>query len=409
MRKVKQGIETVSILEKEYVYLHSLLREREHFRAFKSAPQTIHNIPPLTQLHAFPENARILSVLSELRKDPHSFFPRVIDHWTSFENLKSILSENALMGNYALKRARINFEGNVLCKDDEDNLDGNVICFSPGNFVDPFVFYDKNFALPSVRNDRVLIRLNIERFEKKGRFNSFFKITDLYGPYFTKEIAVSPGFNITISRNMNNTCGYNLFGEDYPISVNFDFLGQKETISFTINESLFYGNISEINYFCLLLLFKALEKCKKQDLVKSIYGYINELDKVAIENLLIQFAKSITPISEYNIRGILEFVPKIIHEIHLASECKTYCFSEYNDQEYILALEKIVSLQSRKELSSRSEKIIPKRSEFNENSICEIYGERLLYNGQKCNPRYMFSRTELKDELPESVSKMKLR
>lgn len=404
MKQVKKGVEAESVLEKKHVYLHSLLRRIEHIRTFGQSPQTSFNISLPTQLRAVPENRKILSVLGELFKNPHSFFPTVVDHWTSLENVKSILSENALMGNYALKKAKIDFESNVLCEGDKDNLDGNVICFAPGRFIDPYVFYDKNSPLPTVRKDRVLFRLNVHRFSKKGKLNSFFKITDLYGPYFTKELVVSPGFTITVSRNMNNTFGYNPSGKVFPISVSFNFKGQRETVSFSVNESLFYGDISEINCWCLLLLFKALDKCKTPSLVKSIYEYISDLDRAMIEYLIIEFAKSLTPISEYNIRGILEFTPGIINEIHFDSEGKTYDFNEYTDQEYSLALKKIIQPSLRAELSSRHEKIIPERRDFDKESTCEIYGEKLLYNRKRCEPRYTFSRTELKYKPSESAN-----
>lgn len=403
VKQVKKGAEAESVLEKKHVYLHSLLRRIEHFRTFGQAPQTSFNISLPAQLRAVPENRKILGVLGELFKNPHSFFPTVIDHWTSLENLKSILSENALMGNYALKKAKIDFESNVLCEGDEANLDGNVICFAPGKFIDPYVFYDKNSPLPTVRKDRVLFRMNVDQFFKKGKFNSFFKITDLYGPYFTKELVISPSFTITVSRNMNNTFGYNLSGKVFPISVSFNFKGQRETVSFSVNESLFYGDLSEINCWCLLLLFRALDKCKTPSLVYSIYEYINDLDRATIESLIIEFAKSMTPISEYNIRGILEFTPRIISEIHFDSEGKTYDFNDYSDEGYSLALKKIVQPSLRAELSSRQEKIIPERCDFDKDSTCEIYGEKLQYNRKRCEPRYTFSQTDLRNR-PESAN-----
>ncbi len=313
------SVETVT-LEARYEVFHSVLRRIEHIKTFGQEPQTIETLRvPKCLLEN--DNASIFTVLNSLRSNPYSIFPKKVDHWTSIENLKNILTMQSFLANKLLTRYNIPFEKNVLDFEDLKNLDGNVICFSPGRFLDTNAVF--SFGTNNLRHDRILIRLNSNSFQKVGKYNVFFKIVDLCGPGFFKNIHISSDFTIELFRRST--------GCQFAVGVKFHFNHFCEEVYFDKKECIFYGEIEDINSFCLLLLFNSLEKCKNKTLVDAIYNYFQKLTYEEMASIIIGFSKGITKVSEFNVRGFLKIQPNMIHSIHFANKGYTYHFPENGD------------------------------------------------------------------------------
>ncbi len=291
----------------------------------KGEPQHNTNVKlPYTLLRE--ENTKIRTVFLKLCGDengPYVISP-VIDHWTTAQNLKKIINSGAFYGNAFLKQHRVVFNENCLAASDLLNLDGNVICFCPGGFVD-------SKALEG--EDRIRLRVDLRKAKLKGKFNTFFKITDLCFNCYS--------VNVQLTKELS---AYFCGGTGSCFSVKLKFKETEIKINFSKNELIFYGNLVTINRFCLLMFFIALEKAKKQGFENSvldIYNYLNTKDEKELRKLLICFAQNMTMYAEFNFNCMLSLTPNLIYDIHSAKENTTYSLHDFPPDVYANILKDI--------------------------------------------------------------------
>jgi len=262
----------------------------------------------------------ILSICGD-EKGPY-VIPMVIDHWTTFKNFKNILARGAFLGNAFLKREKIDFTANCLAPGDIVNLDGNVICFSPGGFVDP-----KAVA----GDDRIRVRVDLSKAKNIGKFNIFFKVTDLCMQNYEVKVQLTDRLVVSFER---------FAFPNSPLAIFFELDGKKLGVGFKKNQLLFYGDIDGINRYCLLLPFIALEGALKREnqhdsqLAADIYTYLRALTGDELRKILICMSQNMTLYSEFNFNGILKLTPHLIYDIHDVTSNKTYDLSELSLQDY---------------------------------------------------------------------------
>lgn len=238
------------------------------------------------------------------------------------------------------------------------------------------------------------MRFNTNKLVKTGKYNTFFKIVDLCGPKFKKNISVSPDFTITISRGLLNEGPMDKLGIfKRKIDIEFNFKGQKEAVRFEKNECIFYGNLEEINFFCITLLLKVLAKIKNKEFLKNIYFYLESVSKDNIEQLIIAFAKNITLLSEFNIRGILQLTPHMIDNIHDVTNNVTYCLNNLSQDEYKKSLTNLAN-KSKKFPFAKKEQVLQILTQ-NKDGKVTLYNETLYYNYRLRHSYYNFEKTSL--------------
>lgn len=320
-----------NILEAEYSFLQSLIRRIKHWRTFETPPRT-HESVKLPAYLMQEKNKRLLQALLQLRASKETVLPNTLDHWTTVSNLKSILKYKAFLGHTALMNYKIAFNANVFDDIDRDNLDDNVICFCP-YYVDPCAIIDGDYQS---KPDLIALRIDPHQLHKEGKYNYFFKITDLCSHNFNKVIKVSKDLKIIIARN-NTQNLTNAF------EVTFKYLGFSYSVGFANEECLFYGNYFQIRHFCLQLLFTTLEKCRASLFKEAVYQYLNTLDNAKIQALLLEFSKSMIQVSELNIQGHLPLTPFLIQNIHFTHSFMTLKVPQDSENDYQNALEAVAN------------------------------------------------------------------
>jgi hypothetical protein len=367
LTKAEDASDEISPFERSCIRLmwhrhnpHIARRSRGLGFGLYGTPTTIYNTP-IPNVLAQPENIKILRTILSICGDEkgHYIIPTIIDHWTTFDNLKNIIKTGAFSGNAYLTKNQITFEANSYDRDiDLPNLDHNVICFSPGGFVDP---------LATKGEERIRIRINMNNIDLPGRYNQFFKITDLCFPDYQIIIKLTDllSFSFTHRLGSNGTRVKFIFNEK-----------QTSTAKFESNEVVYYGDLQSINRFCLLFPFIALEKIKQRNdpsLVQLICNHLVNLDENELRKILICMSQNITMTSEYNFYCKLPLTSKLIYDIHNPSNDTTYLFNELSENEYAVTLEKIahsISLDA-------SLQDLPKNIE---NVLDEDYHGVLMYN-----------------------------
>lgn len=304
------------------------------------------------------ENTKIRTVLLKLCGDgngPYIISP-VIDHWTTASNLKKIVNSGAFYGNAILKQHGVSFNENALTGADILNLDGNVICFCPGGYVDRQALQGE---------DRIRLRIDLRKAKLKGKFNTFFKITDLCVEPYTVTVHLTEELSVRFSK----------FGaRSHFFNIEFRFKEIKWQIPFKKNELIFYGDLIAINRFCLLMFFIALEKSKKEgfeNVASEIYDYLNKKDENELRKILTCFAQNMTMYSELNINCMLTLTPHLIYDMHFAKENKTFAFYDLPPENYANAIKNIGDGMSFDHTLSTKNEVI---KSIHTNRIISLYG-----------------------------------
>lgn len=343
-------------------------------------PNTIDNVP-IPKMLLQPHYQKILHTIFNICSDKSGPYviPIIIDHWTTFNNLKSIIGSGSFLGQAYLSKKQMTFKANSFGGwGDWVNLDHNVICFSPGGFVDPAALKGEN---------RVRVRINLNNINLPGTYNQFFKVTDFL--FYDYEIACQLTGELSISfSNIRNAVHV----------LSFTFNGIQKHVSLTTSELVYYGNIAGINRFCLLLPFIALEKLLKGDeqsegdidFVLSILDHLASLEENELRKILISLSQNITMFSEYNFYCKLPLSNHLIYDIHDASSGVTYSLAELEAFQYDMSLERLHDSESIEaalhDLPQKRENIL-RFDDFNVNlyNLRYTYGHKEYYAGNEFN------------------------
>lgn len=294
-------------------------------------PRTVYNTP-IPNILAQPSNKRILKTILSIcadKKGPY-VIPTVIDHWTTSANFSTVIQSGAFLGNAFLKKKLIEFTPNALGGPDLENLDSNVICFCPGGFVDPLAVKNK---------DGIRLRINLKNVNLTGRYNAFFKITDLCFPKYSITVKLTDSLSVTLG------CDRGHFYGPSTVGLTFNFNGKEICIAFGGKELVYYGGLEGINRFCLLLPFMALENllhgkgCRNpseqdKELASLICRHLLSLGDDELRKVLICLAQNITMCSESNFYCKLPLSSKLIYDIHDITNGKTYSLDGCTSEQY---------------------------------------------------------------------------
>lgn len=332
---------------------------KNSFPLSRTTPQISANLRMPAKLIK-PENKKLLHTILRICGDENGPYviPMVIDHWTTINNLKNIIKTGAIFGNALLKKQNINFKKNCLTSGDLENLDGNAICFCPVGFV---------YHEATEGKDRIRLRIDLSKVELPGRYNTFFKIRDFLGPARKLNIKLTDRLSVKFDSQLN---------------LSFIFDGKKIMIPLQKNDLVFYGDLSQINRFCLLFPFIAMEKATQKNyrahgkkcegdvkILPLILKHLNSLNENKLKKILIFLAQNLTMVSEYNFNAILPLSSKLIYDIHDPSRNTTYSLADLTSKQYDNTLQSIS-----KNFSSL--KSLPQKKEIIKNPYCchDLYG-----------------------------------
>lgn len=226
-------------------------------------------------------------------------------HYTTLANLISTVKIGKLLGNGHLKDAGVGFTPNVLNENDIIKGDKNAICLAPAN-VDRDVFS----TFGKVSTNKCRITLNLRKEEENwnpGKFNRFFKLSDLNVSYQSK-VKINDRFTIEIVKKEG-------------IRIIFRLDNFAAEASLTESECLYYGDTKDINQYCLMQLFVLLNRLNSFYRDKLIEYFETQSDSELMK-IFIVFAQSITLYAEYNFNGVLPLNSAPIEEILMLGDRK---------------------------------------------------------------------------------------
>lgn len=258
--------------------------------------------------------------LMYLAKQHAAISPKVF-HWTTIENFKNIIAKNAFFGNAELVENGITFEKNALGDSDVNNGDGSVICCCPG-FVDPNALIKKR---GEVRKGLIRLTINLHKVAINGTFNQFCKLFDLLAPRFEYKVKITEVFSVFFCKKKRNE----------PLSCTF-FLADKKLKRYINKEDvIFYGNLTEINLFCLTRLFDLIKNFNQDDAenYQTFINYFQSLSADEFIKLAIIFSQSLTVYAEYNFYKKLPITDGLIEEIYVAENNKTIFLKDFSSAE----------------------------------------------------------------------------
>lgn len=274
-------------------------------------------------------NERIINLITEL-SNQHAVISNEIYHWTVLSNFQKIIEAQHFYGNKILKKFNIPFFENALSDDDLKNGDGAVICFAPF-FVDSLALTEKY----QLRKDLLRLTVDINKIEPTKKYNQFFKIYDFLSPGFIIHYNVNENFSIDIHKHAGFYCRSDQF------EITFRYQNNKEIISLSKADAIFYGDLVGINRFCLQQLIHLISKIKDESLKKNILSFIESLNDNDLKNLLVNFAKNLVTFSEYNFNATLKLTPNLITEIFFVNDNKILDLHGLSPDNYNLMLKQV--------------------------------------------------------------------
>ncbi len=333
----------------------SLKRFQLHKSIFQSKPINCLFVPDDI-------SGKILDCINQLAKEKAVIGDKIY-HWTTQENLKNIIHSQFFYGNTALQRKMIFFTKNALHCSDVYNGDGNVICFAP-YMVDPLALKEKE----GVKLKKNLVRLTLDTryFPTVAKYNQFFKLADFCSPVFSYSCVVSDFLKSTISKEDafkllgNPSSSYSIewgvflkisiSGKEFPsdmknrhkavLAVEISLRNKTFKGILYKKDCIFYGNVSAINHFCLLKLFRL---CRKDpEFYKELLEYLDSLPVDEIKKILTCFARSLVIYSEYNFNARLPLTHNLISEAYLVKENKLMNLNASNNEEYQGSIQKLL-------------------------------------------------------------------
>lgn len=320
----------------------NFVRQKKHLNAFKKQPQTASNLFIPSELQKYAKLVDAINTISNNENGPFIIGP-IIHHFTTIENFKNIIKQNAMLGNQSLKEAKIEFSANcisdqILLSNDKRNLDGNVICFCPGGFVDFLAITSSDNC--NLREGLIRLSIDARKIALDGKFNMFFKAIDLCLSSGRDGRSKTPP---DIIIKLTHKLSVHVNNKDARLNIEFCFgLDHKFEASFDESDLIFYGNLQEINQFSLILPFIALSKCVDKDFKDAVYHELEILPKKSLISILIYLAQNITSYSEFNINGRLPMQgAHLITSIHDANLQESYNLSELSEEKYSNALHQV--------------------------------------------------------------------
>lgn len=306
----------VEKITKRQRIVRSNLRKKLHHRLFSQQPSEFNLLPANIK-----NNLRLVSIIHELTAS-NAVINKIQYHWTTENNLKSIVNNGYFYGNKTLKRQRIFFRLNSLGTGDVDNGDNDIICFCP-YMVDYLAFYSQTNS--QFKGNVVRLSVNVQELDLEGRYNQFFKLFDLLSPAFSYTAYINDELDVKIEREVRGKAVFLtliLNGESKRICI-FDGSPNSK------NKVIHYGNLFSINRFCLLALFNFLSLSEDQEFEATFINYLNEKQDNEIKKILTIVAQALTVFAEYNFNSSLRLTDKMITEVHLVNKSVTYNFADY--------------------------------------------------------------------------------
>ncbi|MFI4937150.1 MAG: hypothetical protein ACHQJ6_01395 [Candidatus Berkiellales bacterium] len=368
-------------------------RREEHLRFFKLEPNTCGTVSNI-------QNERIKKIIHTLSEKGMFVFPRVVDHWTTLGNFRSILQHGAFYGAQTLQRKSIAYTNSALEGVDVRNGDGNVICFSPGGFVDVSAIRGFNFSNVQVGSikfdaaeklDRVRIRVDATKIPNFGNYNTFFKMVDMavVPPFhlkvkLTEELTVS----ITHGRKFRGTLGY----AHKHLYLKFILKNEEKEhcaivdIS-SLNDLIYYGTLQEADTAAMFFPFYFLEKSQNKEAAEKINDYLNTLDDDQLRKLIISLAQNMTLYSEFNVYGKLPLNERLIYDIHSVKTGLTYPLHPLTELQYQTVLNGFFTSGDISTLGTQPKKEpVELLSHYYDNRMTVLYGRHV--HGYLSKPKY---------------------
>ncbi|HLB43119.1 MAG TPA: hypothetical protein VJN02_09810, partial [Gammaproteobacteria bacterium] len=291
------------------------LRKELHQTIFGCTPSEVKKLPKT--------NSRIKAIIFDIARH-HLIVSEKIYHWTTWDNLKSIIQHNAFLGNHLLKNYGISFEPNALGNADIKNGDGNVICFCP-YLVEPTILvspYELNCDR-KIRKNLIRLTIDLTKIDCFGKYNQFFKLFDFCAPNFKYTLIISDHLSFSFKKN---PCP-----ESHVIvSINF----KQNFFHYTIDKknAISYGNLFSFNVFCLNKFFDIINK--DFPFKNELNDYLDKLTDAELRKVLISFGQGLTIFSEYNFNASLTLTDHLITEIYCANSEKSFLLEDLTTEQY---------------------------------------------------------------------------
>lgn len=307
--------------------IRSSLRYDLHEKIFNKPPDTV-SLPAAQMVKCLEPSklAQVLKIINRLA-GRSEIIPKELIHVTTWSNLWNICREGAILGAEFLKNNNIQYDSNCLCEDDVTKYgDGNTICFAP-NLVDYDSLVNVIKGEEVIRKQKVgaiILHLDISKINTcSAKYFQFFKLRDYLSPNFK--------FSVKISDEMN--IGYEKWKSEYRITINLK--GQEKIAVIDIHNNISYGNIYEMNRFCMISLFKTVESIQDQDpsFIQKFYDYISSRSKLELIKIIKLYSQHLISFAEFNFYGKLNIPKGFITSITDVESLENHLVSNYETQE----------------------------------------------------------------------------
>lgn len=341
------------------------------------------------------------NLIHKLAEENSIVYPEVW-HVTTKPNLSSTCRESAFFGADSMQRRSIKYSKNVLGYLDVHNGDGDVICLGPylidsGAFCES-TFYDGEFCKKEAMHSKILIKIDLTKVCSKGIYNQFFKIQDfgLSRPHHVLEITDWLAI---------------VFGSKFEQTITLDN-GFSETFD-SSKQPIIYGNLYEINKFCLTSLFRLIETSNNRDFIERFYNKIKLCSFSEIAKIVKLYGQHLILYSEVNFNQRLTITPGLITEIQDLKNNACYSLRNLDPNTYMekihdIAIGNYTNLPLEQNPSTYRF-IIPRRSLLNtdysnvspEEFTCSKY-VNFIDNGQKFHTTHTIPTTVTSCNLDKS-------
>jgi hypothetical protein len=278
--------------------IKSYNRFQTHCECLGGTPQRV-LLPTQRMLQEVP---KVLDLIHQLASHK-AIISSEVSYITTRNNLSSICSSGTILGADALKSRAVTYVANCISTGgdsvDRKNGDGNVICFGP-NLIDQysleardgFYGFDRIKCKQGLLHTKIdLSAVDLSRADpRKGIYNQFFKIKDFAAPAFSYRVSVAPWLSI---RFFNESCNNGYF-------ITFEVDDLKGEVAISNQELIFYGGLYQVNAFCLLSMFKFIEKVDNKSIVDAFYKNIKNSQSNEITKILKLYGQHLTVFSECN-------------------------------------------------------------------------------------------------------------
>lgn len=322
--------------------LRGKIRKKIHVNYFHHTPRVTVPMPVLPESYQANLGPRFYALVKELSRQKAVICEKKLNHFTTMANLRSIIERQYLYGNATLRRQNIQFEPNALDSKEETDLD--TICFAPARVDNVALKNSDNEAV--LKSDLCAIVCDITKLNYP-QYNQFFKLADMFCGAFTYEAKINNELTVKSSNERG--------------SLWFILLLEDREYTFPINQErlFFYGDIEDINLFCLTRLVDyvldddlfsrpSADKTSRpaplsQKSKTHILNYLQSLSDDELRKVLIIAAQTLTYFSEYNVHSYLSLQDIRINEIRLYDKKIKYDLSNLDEKQYQQCLKHIAN------------------------------------------------------------------